>query len=218
MILAVMDAGINHVHPCVFFVTFQTAQRPGLLKYNSRGTGDKYECESSISSNQVPLKNWTAAGFHSHLLDKESTSAWWSESQTKVREDFFICCIFLSTEMEQTASLSLPSQQGGELSPAAGGPEQMLESWASLHRSHIWPTFEPSQTETLTSAKYSQLLRYAANPKIRLEKKKRKQKKMKKKIMLIVQKVKGCFSVPQRRCGPVLRNARCKFRFLCYYS
>lgn len=31
----------------------------------------------------------------------------------------------------------------------------------------------------------------------------RKQKKMKKKIMLIVQKEKGCFSVPQRRCGPV---------------
>lgn len=59
------------------------------------------------------------------------------------------------------------------------------------------------QAETLTFAKYSQLLQYAANPKICLEKKKRKQKKMKKKIMLIVQKVKGCFSVPQRRCGPV---------------
>lgn len=40
----------------------------------------------------------------------------------KMREDFFfflICWIFLSTEMQQAAALSLPSHQGEELSPAA---------------------------------------------------------------------------------------------------
>lgn len=103
---------------------------------------------------------------------------------------------------KQLPSHCLPSREGSS-ALCWGTLSRCLESWASLHRGHIWPTFEPSQTETLTSAKYSQLLHYTANPKIRLEKKKRKQKKMKKKIMLIVQKLKGCFSVPQRRCGPV---------------
>lgn len=210
MILAVMDARINHVHPCVFFATFQTAQRPGLLKYNSWGTGDKCECESSTSSNQVHLKNLNASGFHSYLLDKESISAWWSESQTKVREDFFFI-LFAGSSSAQKCSKQLPShclpirERSWVLLP--GWP--WGDAWNTWARGapwcHIWPTFEPSQAAEWNPqfAKYSQHLQYAANPKICLEKKERKQKKMKKKIMLIVQKAKSCFSVPQRRCGPV---------------
>lgn len=201
---------INHVHPCVFFATFQTAQRPGLLKYTSWGTSDKSECESSTSSNQLHLKNWNAAGFHSHLLDKERLSAWWSESQAKVREDFFYL-LDLPQHRNAISScpvLAFPAGRGAQ-SCCWGGPEEMSEiPGASLPGRPHGATSDPFlnhlrlQTETLTFAKYSQLLQYTANAKICLERKKRKQKKMKKKIMLIVQKVKGCFSVPQRRCGP----------------
>lgn len=222
MILAVMDAGINHAHPCVFFATFQTAERPGLLKYNSRGTGDKCECESSTSSNQVPLKNWTAAGFHSHLLDKESTSAWWSESQTEMREDFFICWIFLSTEMEQTASLSLPSQQGGELSPVLGDPEQMPGilgiTAQGPHLTHFWTIsdWNPHFCQIFSA------FALRSKPKNSPGEEKEEAEEDEKENYAYCSEIEGLFfsaSEEMWTCGwGVLRNARCKFRFLCYYS
>lgn len=104
--------------------------------------------------------------------------------------------------------IAFPAGRGAQ-SCCWGGPEEMPGIPGHCCTGGPCATPDPLlnhlrlQTETLNFAKYSQLLQYTANPKNCLEKKKRKERKMKKKNMLIVQKVKGCFSVPQRRCGPV---------------
>lgn len=195
--------------------------------------GDKYECESSTSSNQVHLKNWNAAGFHSHLLDKESISAWWSESHTKVREDFVICWIFLCTEMQQAAALSLLSQQGGELSPAAGVALRRCLEYLGIaaqgalvpHLTHFWTIsgcrLKPSILPNILSFCSTQ-----QTQKIAWRRKRGRRGRWKRKICLLFRKWRAVFQClrgdvvlwVRGALPPVLRDARCRFRLLCYYS
>lgn len=236
MILAVMDARINHVHPCVFFATFQTAQRPGLLKYNSWGTGDKRECESSTSSNQVHLKNLNASGFHSYLLDKESISAWWSESQTKVREDFFFFNLLDLPQHRNAASscplIAFPSGRGAE-SCCQGGPEEMpgipghcckggpvvprLTHFWTISGCRLKPSFLPN---ILSICSTQQTQKFA------WRRKRGSRRRWKRKLCLLFRKQRAVFQClrgdvdlwVRGALPPVLRDAGCRFRFLCYYS
>lgn len=234
MILAVMDSRINHLHPCVFFATFQTAQRPGLLKYKSWGTGDKSECESSTSSNQVRLKNWNAAGLHSHFLDKERISAWWSQSQTEVREDFF-CLLDLPQHINATSSCPLiacPAGRGAQ-SCCQGGPEEMPGISGHCcpggpmvpHLTHFW-TIPASRLKPSLLPNILSFFSTQQTQKFAWRRKRGSRRRWKGKLCLLFRKrravsqcLRGDVALWVRGAlPPVLRDARCKFRFLSYYS
>lgn len=121
--------------------------------------------------------------------------------------------------------IAFPAGKGAQSCCWGGAAEMPVISVHRCPRCHVWPTFAPFQapTETLTFANLSQLLQCITKAKTCLGKKK-------KKIKLIVQRTKGWFSVPRRKCGPAgegcfsttpeqcPEKGTCKFRSLSYYS